>query len=341
MSTDGLLGLPVELRQRIFEYVLAAPPKTGFPPRKQSSGARRSLGMKSPDAANHGTSFSESVVRSAYLSTLLVCRQIHDETQLMPFAVNTVDCPATFGSNTSATKQFLETLTPIQRYAIRDMELSLLASIVEAWTLSSLFVAGPTQTQVNQARGDKESVEKNLPDEAGVNGKSPSTTTNAPRSNLHSLTVHISTRDLYLAGAESLAGLMHMLTIGSTPGSSAASGSWMTDGLVHLASLRRLTIVVEMSGLVAEQVSSSQRSQFEQAIRESLPRVGKVVIQWKEAPRSMNPSIDDPEWLDCSWLPPPVPMITYYEQTLIEANGVGPAYRNVRPGFACWVAIAS
>ncbi|KIW50908.1 hypothetical protein PV05_09685 [Exophiala xenobiotica] len=268
-STISFLSLPFEIRRSIFQYVFQAPEAAEFPPPKPTKTATS---------------------RRDYVSPLLICRQVHGEMHLLPFQINKVKCPSVFGSNITATKQFLSSLREVQRGAIRQIDLSLLASVTEIWEVRSLLrlMAGMDETdrRQNTARQDTET----RPSRDASSGS---------RFDLRSLTIHIGTRDLYLQQADSLAGLMHFLACGPPYPVSFASTSWVTEGLVHVRALRRLTIIVEASGDVAHQVSSTERDQFQQTLAKQLPGDVTVNVAW----RIKNPIwiIDDSEWADFSW----------------------------------------
>jgi hypothetical protein len=211
---------------------------------------------------------------------------------LLPFQINKVKCPSTFGSNITATKQFLSSLRKVQRNAIRRLELDLLASVTEIWAAKSLlrFLAGVDEIDACQ-NISPQNVESHRSRDA----------TSASRSDLRSLTIRVGTRDLYLQQADSLAGLMHFLACGPPYPVSFASTTWVTEGLVHIRALRRLAIVVEASDDVAHLVSSTERDQFQQILAGQLPGDVTVNVDW----RIKNPLwiIDDNEWANFSWSP--------------------------------------
>jgi hypothetical protein len=244
-----LLGLPLELRRSIFEYVF-----TGLPPL---------FGGSNLNTAKKGVSSSHS------LAIFLVCRQIYTETRLLPFQLDEIACLPTFGSNTSGTELFLDGLKMFQRRAIRGLELSLLASVMEAWSLRAILrlLAGVDESDKG----------------AGAD--------------LRSLTIHIATRDLYLPQADSLVGLTHILGLMPLPSGPCASAGWVTEGLVHLTSLRTLKIIVDTSVPIATQVSAAEKDQFEKTIIRSLPWVRELGVKWEVQQYSIL-SIDDPEWAD-------------------------------------------
>lgn len=313
-STSLLLSLPFELRQKIFEYVFSAPAPGPFPPQK-SSAPSRSFGQtgcryalpsprSSSSAASDRIGSSHSPGSNGYLNALFVCRQIHRETRLLPFQVNSINHPATFGSNISATKHFLDGLRPFQRSAIRKLEIHLLASVTEAWSLRSILrsIADVTEANSCRKRVGQDDGQEEL---QGVKDKKGRDKCLA--SDLRSLTVHIATRDLLLAQADSLAGLTHMLTTAPLPFSSTHSSpvapcaSWVAEGVAYLTSLRRLTIFVEMSTPVAKEVSAFERSRFEQGVKMSLPWIVEVNIQWRVR-QHMIVGMGDHDWLHFFWV---------------------------------------
>jgi len=256
-STAELLGLPLELRQRIFELVftLPSPHRHGSPQWFRGS---------SLNTANKGGLSSHS------LATFLLCHQIYTETRLLPFRLNEIASLPTFGSNTAGTERFLDGLNISQRRAIRGIELSLLASVMEAWSLRSILrvLAG-----VDEADRDSHGSE------------------------LRSLTIRIATRDLYLPQADSLTGLTHTLGLMTSTSPACDSAAWVTEGLVHLTSLRKLNIIVETSVPIAAQLSAAEKEQFEMTIVRSLPWVRELSLRWEVQQHSIL-SIDDPEWAD-------------------------------------------
>jgi hypothetical protein len=267
----SFLSLPFEIRQSIFQYVFRAPGEGEFPPPKWTKTATS---------------------RREFVHPLLICRQVHAEMHLLPFQINKVKCPSTFGSNITATKQFLSSLRKVQRNAIRRLDLDLLASVTEIWAAKSLLrlLAGVDETDACQ-NNSPQNVEAHRSRDA----------TSASRSDLRSLTIRVGTRDLYLQQADSLAGLMHFLACGPPYPVSFASTTWATEGLVHIRALRRLTIVVEASDDVAHQVSSAERDQFRRTLAGQLPGDVTVNVDWRiKIPIWI---IDDNEWANFSWSP--------------------------------------
>ncbi|KAI1622469.1 hypothetical protein EDD37DRAFT_610892 [Exophiala viscosa] len=265
-----LLSLPFELQQRILEYVFAMPSPGSFPPRR------------SPIA------YGKTPSSSRYLTTLLLCRQIYTQARLLPFRTNLVSCPATFGSNTTTTRRFLKSLRSFQRNAIRRLELTLLASMVDTWSLISIL------RLLANAAGENE-----LQDTPS--GPTPAQDQESARETpLQALTINIGTRDLYLAQAESLTGLTHMLDLSTSAPTYLSCASWVIDGLVHLKALRRLTIVVEMSGAVAQRLEPSRKDQFQQVLDSSLPWVSEIRVEWKVVDDRVAKT-DDNDWVDSSW----------------------------------------
>ncbi|OCT46860.1 hypothetical protein CLCR_02120 [Cladophialophora carrionii] len=207
------------------------------------------------------------------------------------------------GSSTSTTKQFLEGLAPFQRRAVRKLELHLLASVTEAWSLRSILrliadVSDSTdpQTFVPDSRDGAF--------DTGYSGSQPGekayATSISGGSDLRELNIFITTRDLLLAQADSLVGLLHILTVPlaaqayakpRTP--FACTASWVTEGLAYLGSLRRLSIVIEASVSVARQLTSDDKIGFSNFVRSVLPRA-IVEVKWITQ-KNMILSPDDDE----------------------------------------------
>ncbi|EXJ76048.1 uncharacterized protein A1O5_00556 [Cladophialophora psammophila CBS 110553] len=246
------------------------------------------------------------------------------------------------GSNTSATKHFLDVLKPFQRRAIRKLELHLLASVTEAWSLRSILrsIAGVMGTN-----GDSDLVKSSggADIEIGWNEREKADHKSAKDSDdwgggcsLRELAVHVTTRDLLLAQADSMVGLLHILTIAPSsqdrPSTAfACAASWVTEGLVFLKSLQKLTIVIESSVSVATQVTSAERRHFELALKLSLSCVN-VTVEWR-VQRDMILGMDDSEWVDFVWL----------HDSTISAQGQGgtePAMGR-KVGFSSWTSILS
>ncbi|OAL31601.1 hypothetical protein AYO20_08144 [Fonsecaea nubica] len=303
LSWSPLLSLPYELRQRIFQYAFMTSSEN-FPPQARSpSRAPNAVGdgynVSGPGSSTRGG--NNKIVQS-----LLVCRQLYQETRLIPFQVNCVKCPAVMGSNTLATKRLIDALQPFQRRAIRRLELHLLASVTEAWSLRSILrsIAGVTETETNctlrqsgGGTGDEISFDGNA--ETDKRPEKDSDTS------LRELSVHMTTRDLLLAQADSMVGLLHMLMVApfsqERPSTAFAwTAAWVTEGLAFLESLRKLTIVVESSLLVAKQLAANERWQFEQTLKSSLPTV-EVKVEWR-LHRDINLEKDDGDWVNFLWV---------------------------------------
>ncbi|KAK4947814.1 hypothetical protein LTR10_013322 [Elasticomyces elasticus] len=122
----------------------------------------------------------------------------------------------------------------------------------------------------------------------------------AGESDLQALTINIGTRDLYLAQADSLTGLTHMLDLTPSAPAFLSGASWVTDGLVHLKALKRLTIVVEISGTVAQQLAASEKDQFQQNLVNFLPSVLEIKVDWKVVD-DLVAKIDDNDWVNSLW----------------------------------------
>ncbi|OAP62227.1 hypothetical protein AYL99_04430 [Fonsecaea erecta] len=310
LSLSPLLSLPYELRQRVFQYVFTDSSSEFFP-HQQACSPSRLLGMVGGQYKISGLGPRENAVNNNLVQPLLLCRQIYRETRLMPLQVNRVKCPATMGSNTSATKRFLDALMPFQRRAIQQLEVHLLASVTEAWSLRSILrsIAGVTDTRSDRGLG-KSGSRADLEvgwDEKEKGGQTPSIDSNNSTgdSSLKELTVHITTRDLLLAQADSTVGLLHILTVApfsqDHPSTAFAyAATWVTEGLVFLKSLRKLTVVIEFSVSVATQVTATDRNHFEHTLRSSLSSVD-VTVDWR-IHREMILGIDDNEWVDFLWL---------------------------------------
>lgn len=211
----------------------------------------------------------------------------------MPLQVNSVNAPAVMGSNTTATKHFLERLKPIQRHAIRKMELHLLASVTEAWTLQSIL-----HLIANTARS--ENGREVFPNEVGDSEVQHS------RSDLRELAIFVTTRDLLLALADSLTGLLHVLT--APPACKASSrpptpfgctASWVSE-IAHLTSLRRLDLVIEASADVASQIPIEERTGFANFVEGILPGTN-VDIRWKVQQNMILPPDDSESWARFPW----------------------------------------
>lgn len=65
------------------------------------------------------------------LGLLGASKQIHDETCLLPFQINTLSCPAITDSSTSATDQLLHRLSWQQRDAVRNLGLQVTGSTLD------------------------------------------------------------------------------------------------------------------------------------------------------------------------------------------------------------------
>lgn len=321
-SPSLLFSLPLELRQKIFGYVFAMSPGSAFPPQSLFAKSRlfglvgNKYVLPSPASTWTGSPGPERCQQSLIatnVQALVLCRQLHGETRLMPFQLNEVCCPVTFGSNTSATRHFIDALRPFQRRAIKELEIHLLASVTEAWAFTSILrsIAGLPQTDSQRSEtenDDRDEVgfERTGADRSLISIHDPGKL-NTPTADLKSLTIHITTRDLMLPQADSLPGLLHILNI--TPAwdlaacSSPAYGtaSWATEGLVHLMALGRLKIILETSVFAAKQVSIPNRNTFAQALKKYLPWVPEIQVQWR-VQKDVILRIDDSEWVDFMWL---------------------------------------
>ncbi|KIV77620.1 hypothetical protein PV11_09408 [Exophiala sideris] len=308
-SKAELLSLPWELRQRILEYVFTMPCPGDFPPRK------------SPVPYGAPT-FSRTARSPGYLTALCLCRQIYTEAHVLPFRTNLVSCSATFGSNTTTTDRFLKRLRSFQRNAIKRLELNLLASMTETWSLISVL-----RLIANVAGGDElQDTPLHL-----ASGQDPAS---AGASDLQALTINIGTRDLYLAQADSLTGLTHMLDLTPAAPAFLSGASWVTDGLVHLKALRRLTIAVEISGTVAQQMASSGKDQFRQNLVNLLPCVLEIKVDWKVVD-DLVAKIDDNDWVNSLWSHDQAAMLfthgashDAYDEDLAREEVIGGAWPN-------------
>jgi hypothetical protein len=122
---------------------------------------------------------------------------------------------------------------------------------------------------------------------------------------LRELTVLITTRDLFLAQADSLVGLLHVLTappaskVSTRPSTPfACVASWVTEGLALFGLLRRLKIVIETSVAVASQLDADDKSLFSEFVHSVLP-LAEVDIQWVIGESIV--SIDDNSWVNLLW----------------------------------------
>jgi hypothetical protein len=120
------------------------------------------------------------------------------------------------------------------------------------------------------------------------------------------LTIFITTRDLFLAQADSLVGLLHILTVPPEADADArpctpfaCTASWVIEGLAYLSSLRRLSIVVEASVSVASQLSIDDKTSFSDFVKSVLP-AADVDIQWITQ-KDMILCPDDNEWVSFLW----------------------------------------
>ncbi|KIX96116.1 uncharacterized protein Z520_08371 [Fonsecaea multimorphosa CBS 102226] len=339
LSLSPLLSLPYELRQRVFQYVFMVPSSEIFPPRQVCSPSRL-LGMVGDQYKLSGPGSSTDAASNNVVQPLLLCRQLYRETRMMPLQVNRVNCPATMGSNTSATKRFLDALMPVQRRAIRKLEVHLLASVTEAWSLRSILrsLAGVTETGGDSGLGERgggADVEISWDEKGEVGQKSGEYSENpSGDSSLTKLTVHITTRDLLLAQADSMVGLLHILTVAPFPQDRPSTvfvcaATWVTEGLAFLKSLRTLTIVIESSVSVATQVTATERSQFEQALKSSLLSVN-VTVEWR-VHREMLLGMDDSEWVNFLWM----------HDSTITADGQGEPGVGRKVGFPSWTNLVS
>ncbi|EXJ65154.1 hypothetical protein A1O7_01494 [Cladophialophora yegresii CBS 114405] len=209
------------------------------------------------------------------------------------------------GSSTSTTKQFLEGLEPFQRRAVRKLELHLLASVTEAWSLRSILrsIAGVSDSTDHQKSvPDSWHGEFDISCSRSQSEEKAYGTSISGGSDLRELIIFISTRDLLLAQADSLVGLLHILTVPPaahayakpcTP--FACTASWVTEGLVYLRSLRRLRIVIEASVSVASQLTTHNKTGFSNFVKSVLPRA-VVEVEWITQ-KNMILSPDDDEWV--------------------------------------------
>ncbi|KIX00201.1 uncharacterized protein Z518_10339 [Rhinocladiella mackenziei CBS 650.93] len=165
---------------------------------------------------------------------------------------------------------------------------------------------------------------------------------------LRCLTIHISTRDLLLPQADSLAGLRNMLTFppcssSLQSGSSIACATWVTEGLIYLTSLRQLTMVVEMSVPIGKHFSVFERRRFVDALSASMPRVLTINVQWKIQER-MILGMDDHEWMDFMWLNDAVTIFAIPGLGQVGGDGTtaeAPVSGNAKVGFANWLGVPS
>ena len=225
---------------------------------------------------------------------------------MMPLQVNWVQCPAVMGSNTASTKQFLQGLKPFQRRAIRKMEIRLLASVTEAWSLKSILRMIADVSEVDQ-RGDMVRSSCSGEVETSSSSKHMGRDTGkgelclADGSDLQELVISTTMRNLMLAQADSLVGLMHILSVPAEVFAGpyipfACTAAWVTEGLVHLKRLRKLTIVLEISGSVASQLSIEDEVQFPRFVRSTLQWV-EVDVQWL-IQKDIVLAPDDDEWVN-------------------------------------------
>ncbi|KAJ9605107.1 hypothetical protein H2200_010497 [Cladophialophora chaetospira] len=298
LPTSQLLGLPAELRQRIFEYVFTT--DSVFPPQKDVNPARL-LGLIGYQHQLYGPGSTKLGLISDSVKAMLLCRRLYQETRLMPLQVNPVQPLPVMGSNTTATKRFLDKCKAGQRRAIRKMELHLLASVTEAWSLQSILrsvadVHDPAEELEDVPRGagnsefDTSCTEINVR-QSDLHGSS----------NLRQLAITVTTRDLLLAQADSLVGLLHVLTVppaceASTRPSTpfACTASWVSE-IAHFKSLRRLTLVIEASAVVANQVPIDDRKRFADFVQVVVPTT-KVDIQWKVQENMILAPDDSESW---------------------------------------------
>ncbi len=290
----------------------------------------------------HGLIDGESTCRN--VQAMQICRQLHHETRLLPFQVNLVSAPAGMGSNTTATKEFLDRLKPFQRCAIRKLELHLLASVTEAWSLRSIlrsiaddadpvehrrFISSRCVGRMDNTHTEKQ--QDTVPMGADAHGSS----------DLRELTIFITTRDLLLAHAESSIGMQHMLTVPSdlsarpiTP--FACTASWVTEGLVYLASLRRLTIVIEASAYVASQVTAQEKEDFSKFVELALPSTD-VAVQWKVQQNMILSSDESDEWASLLWFGDTIE--SHNPQGVVNDNQE--AETGSKAGWSCWHSVPS
>jgi hypothetical protein len=275
LSPSPLLNLPAELRHRIFEFVFL---EDVFP-RKKSYPNRLFGLVVSPFMSTHVAAYVLNTFRqgpqyktyskggSPYnwsnyetMNALLISQQLYNEVQLLPFEVNTIGTLPVMGSNLASTTRFLNGLAPVQRRSIRKMWLHLLASVNETWALRSIL--------------------QSLGNEKTDTGKGE-----FGESELRELDIFITSRDLLLAQADSLTGLLHLLAVPSSSECSVGmvatcSASWVAQGLAHFKHLQRLTITIEASKSVLEHLAPEDQSCFEEHVQSTVPWVD-VSIRWK------------------------------------------------------------
>jgi hypothetical protein len=275
LSASPLLNLPAELRRRIFEFVFLEdvfPRKKLYPNRLFGLVVSPCISIRNSacllNAFRQGPQYKTySKGGSLYnwsdyetMHALLISPQLYDEMQLVPFEVNTVGTLPVMGSNLASTSKFVNGLRPVQRRAIRKLWLHLLASVNEAWTLRSIL-------QSTAGRGDR----GDLDDGSGG-------------SDLQELEIFITSRDLLLAQADSLTGLLHLLAVSSSSecsvGTAASCTASWARSLAHFKRLRRLTITIEASKSVLEHLLLEDQSCFEEHVQSTVSWV-EVSVRWK------------------------------------------------------------
>lgn len=287
-STVHLLTLPSEVRCRIFELVLQGPIDTPFPPQARTAtvdSIRSWLSATSRVTGEHKV----PQARNTYVDMPLICRQIYHEVRHLAFELNTVRMLGPYGSNVSATMNFLGRLSQAQRDAVRDLEVHLAASPTEGWWLRSILksVGGVGMDGVGNPDDPKRGVQySRFPYKQG----------------LRYLKLHIKTNDLLLPSAESISGLMHFLSSGSRADSvGGLHPSWMDDGLIHLKGLEHLDIEMNMSAVVASKILASHRRSFEQRVRKIAPRMCDVQVRWVSQD-GIGTELEPHGWTDFLWL---------------------------------------
>ena len=295
-STIHLLTLPSEVRCRIFELVLQAGIDTPFPPQERTGTVENirswlSGSTKAPCGRCCVTGPDNGPQpRNKFVDMPLVCRQIYHEVRNLAFELNTVRLLAPYGSNVSATMNFLGRLSQGQRDAVRDLEVHLAASPTEGWWLRNILKSvGGVDGNGGASPGCDET-------DGGVQYSC------FPyKQGLRSLKLHIKTNDLLLPGAESISGLMHFLARGTRLDYVGLNQSWMEDGLVHLKCLENVDIEMKMSTGVASKILSSHKSSFEQRVRSIAPRMCDVQVRW-HSQEGIGRELDAYRWTDFLWM---------------------------------------
>lgn len=300
-STSHLLTLPPEIRRRIFEFVLRTSIDTPFPPQARAVTvdvirswlSEPTNSLPAPSGVAGDRRFHQA--RNLYVDAPLICRQIYHEIRSLAFELHHVGFIAPYGSNISATAKFLGKLTPAQRGAIRGLEIHLVATPTEGWLLGNIL---KSVSGVEEKEGGGSRCEFTRGGQYYC----------FPRNNgLRSLKLHIKTNDLLFPRAESMSGLMHILTVGQqvfvarTSSVGASHQSWMDDGLVHLKALEHIDIEMNMSSGIANKILSSHRIAFEQRIRKIAPRLCDIQVRWIEQD-VIGMGCEPHCWTDFLWL---------------------------------------